>query len=75
MTVRGRQDKDTSVANAVTVRVELQRRLTAGGSRVRSIIAHPAIATTTLARGTSSGRIYRLSWFLDDPEHGALSLM
>jgi len=54
--------------------VELQRRLTAGGSRVRWIIAHPAIATTTLARGTSSGRIYRLSWFLDDPEHGALSL-
>ncbi|WP_394377856.1 oxidoreductase [Streptomyces cacaoi] len=53
--------------------IELQRRLAAAGSRIRSIAAHPGIATTTLAgfnrrmSGSLLGRV-----FLNDPEHGAL---
>ena len=57
--------------------VELQRRLTASGSSVRSIIAHPGIATTSLAshaRGIS-GKINNFSFFLNDAEHGALPLL
>lgn len=52
--------------------LELQRRLDAAGSPVRSLLAHPGIATTTLAAHSSSGRINRLKVLLNDPEHGAL---
>ncbi|MFJ4654324.1 hypothetical protein ACIP5Y_23900 [Nocardia sp. NPDC088792] len=51
---------------------ELQRRLTAAGSRLRCIVAHPGIATTNLAAHSSSGRINKLGFLLNDPEHGAL---
>jgi NAD(P)-dependent dehydrogenase (short-subunit alcohol dehydrogenase family) len=52
--------------------LELQRRLRAVGSPVRSVLAHPGIATTTLAAHSSANRINRLRFLLNDPEHGAL---
>jgi hypothetical protein len=52
--------------------LELQRRLDAAGSPVRSVLAHPGIATTTLAAHSPSGRINSLRFLLNDPEHGAL---
>ncbi|HSZ47086.1 MAG TPA: SDR family NAD(P)-dependent oxidoreductase [Streptosporangiaceae bacterium] len=51
---------------------ELQRRLTAAGSPVRSILAHPGIATTSLAAHSSSNFINHLPFLLNDAEHGAL---
>lgn len=53
---------------------ELQRRLTAAGSSVRSIAAHPGIATTSLAAhaGGLTALISRLTFLQNDPEHGAL---
>ena len=52
--------------------LELQRRLDAAGSPVRSVLAHPGIATTSLAAHSSSTAINHFSFFLNDPEHGAL---
>jgi NAD(P)-dependent dehydrogenase (short-subunit alcohol dehydrogenase family) len=52
--------------------LELQRRLTASGSRVRSVLAHPGIATTSLAAHSSANVINRFAFLLNDPEHGAL---
>jgi NAD(P)-dependent dehydrogenase (short-subunit alcohol dehydrogenase family) len=52
--------------------LELQRRLTAAGSPVRSVLAHPGIATTALAAHSPANRINRLRFLLNDPEHGAL---
>lgn len=52
--------------------LELQRRLTASGSPVRSMVAHPGIATTTLASHSASNRINKLRFLLNDPAHGAL---
>jgi NAD(P)-dependent dehydrogenase (short-subunit alcohol dehydrogenase family) len=52
--------------------LELQRRLTAAGGPVRSVLAHPGIATTALAAHSSTNRINRLGFLLNDPEHGAL---
>jgi NAD(P)-dependent dehydrogenase (short-subunit alcohol dehydrogenase family) len=50
--------------------IELQRRLTAAGSRVRSIAAHPGIAPTNLAG--DKNRIKRLTFLLNDVERAAL---
>jgi NAD(P)-dependent dehydrogenase (short-subunit alcohol dehydrogenase family) len=61
-----------SKLQVVLYSLELQRRLTAAGSTVRSIVAHPGIATTTLAAHSSSNAINRFSLLLNDPEHGAL---
>ncbi len=54
--------------------LELQRRLRlrAADRPVRSVLAHPGIATTTLAAHSSANRINRLRFLLNDPEHGAL---
>ena len=52
--------------------LELQRRLEAAGSPVRSLLAHPGIATTTLAAHSPAGRINSLGFLLNDPERGAL---
>jgi NAD(P)-dependent dehydrogenase (short-subunit alcohol dehydrogenase family) len=54
--------------------LELQRRLVAAGSSVRSMIAHPGIATTNLTAHRGSG-INRLGALLNDAEHGALPLL
>ncbi|MET7987795.1 MULTISPECIES: SDR family NAD(P)-dependent oxidoreductase [unclassified Streptomyces] len=53
----------------------LQRRLTASGSRVRSVLAHPGIATTTLAAHSRANAVNRLSFLLNSPERGALSIL
>jgi NAD(P)-dependent dehydrogenase (short-subunit alcohol dehydrogenase family) len=55
--------------------LELQRRLTAAGSPVRSVLAHPGIATTALAAHSAANRINRLRFLLNDPEHGALPIL
>lgn len=52
--------------------LELQRQLTASGSPVRSVLAHPGIATTSLAAHSSANVINRFKFLLNDPEHGAL---
>ncbi|SEL31817.1 SDR family NAD(P)-dependent oxidoreductase [Streptacidiphilus jiangxiensis] len=52
--------------------LELQRRLTASGSPVRSVLAHPGIATTSLAAHSSANLVNRFAFLLNDPEHGAL---
>jgi len=52
--------------------LELQRRLEASGSPVRSVLAHPGIATTALAAHSPAGRINSLKFLLNDPERGAL---
>ena len=61
-----------SKLHIVLFSLELQRRLNTAGSSVRSVLAHPGIATTTLAAHSSSNAINRLSILLNDPEHGAL---
>jgi NAD(P)-dependent dehydrogenase (short-subunit alcohol dehydrogenase family) len=55
--------------------LELQRRLTASGSAVRSVLAHPGIASTSLAAHSSSNWINRLRFLINDPEHGALPVL
>ena len=55
--------------------LELNRRLTASGSRIRSLIAHPGIATTNLVShvGGFPGVMNRATRFMvNDAEHGAL---
>lgn len=55
---------------------ELQRRLTEAGSPVRSVVAHPGIASTDLAMHSRSGRLTNaLRFMFNDPERGALSLL
>jgi NAD(P)-dependent dehydrogenase (short-subunit alcohol dehydrogenase family) len=61
-----------SKLQVVLFSLELQRRLTAAGSPVRSILAHPGIATTALAAHSSSNAINRFPFLLNDAEHGAL---
>jgi NAD(P)-dependent dehydrogenase (short-subunit alcohol dehydrogenase family) len=61
-----------SKLQVVLFSLELQRRLDAHGSKVRSVLAHPGIATTSLAAHSSANAINRLSFLLNDPEHGAL---
>lgn len=63
-----------SKLEVVLFSLELQRRLRlrAAGRPVRSVLAHPGIATTALAAHSSANRINRLGFLLNDPEHGAL---
>jgi NAD(P)-dependent dehydrogenase (short-subunit alcohol dehydrogenase family) len=55
--------------------LELQRRLTASGSPVRSVLAHPGIATTSLTAHSSANAINRFKFLLNDAEHGALPIL
>ena len=56
--------------------LELQRRLEAGGSPVRSILAHPGIASTNLARHAPSGKVtHALRFLFNDPATGALAIL
>ncbi|MGD3108911.1 SDR family NAD(P)-dependent oxidoreductase [Streptomyces sp. YGL11-2] len=63
--------RDSKLA-LVLFSLELQRRLTASGSPVKSVLAHPGIATTSLAAHSSANVINRFTFLLNDPEHGAL---
>lgn len=64
---------DSKLADVVFAN-ELNRRLVASGSRVRSLTAHPGIARTDLVSHSKSmfGRINMLGPLLNDVEHGAL---
>lgn len=65
---------DSKLANLLFT-LELQRRLTAAGSSVRAVAAHPGIATTNLTSHihTIGGRLGRaFKHLFNDAEHGAL---
>jgi NAD(P)-dependent dehydrogenase (short-subunit alcohol dehydrogenase family) len=66
--------RDSKLA-LVLFSLELQRRLTASGSPLRSVLAHPGIATTSLAAHSSANVVNRFGFLLNDPEHGALPLL
>jgi NAD(P)-dependent dehydrogenase (short-subunit alcohol dehydrogenase family) len=55
--------------------LELQRRLTARGSRVRSVLASPGIARTALAAHSRSNVVNRVKFLTNTPERGALSVL
>jgi NAD(P)-dependent dehydrogenase (short-subunit alcohol dehydrogenase family) len=62
-----------SKLNLILFSTELQRRLAASGSPVRSVIAHPGIAPTNLARHSAAGKVTAALRFLfNDAGHGAL---
>ncbi|WP_299037923.1 SDR family NAD(P)-dependent oxidoreductase [uncultured Pseudokineococcus sp.] len=64
--------RDSKLAQ-VLFSLELQRRLTASGSAVRSVLAHPGIARTGLVDHSSQKAVLRLGGrLLNDAEHGAL---
>jgi NAD(P)-dependent dehydrogenase (short-subunit alcohol dehydrogenase family) len=64
--------RDSKLAQ-VLFSLELQRRLTASGSAVRSVLAHPGIAHTALVDHSSQKAVLRLGGrLLNDAEHGAL---
>ena len=54
--------------------LELQRRLTAAGSSVRSIAAHPGVAPTNLSThlGGLTALSGKMTFLQNDAEHGAL---
>ncbi|ADJ47954.1 short-chain dehydrogenase/reductase [Amycolatopsis mediterranei S699] len=55
--------------------LELQRRLDARGSVVRSVLASPGIARTGLAAHSRSDIVNRVPFLTNSPEQGALSLL
>jgi NAD(P)-dependent dehydrogenase (short-subunit alcohol dehydrogenase family) len=66
---------DSKLAD-VLFALELQRRLDAAGSAVRSVVAHPGIASTNLSRHAVSGRVtHALRFLFNDPDTGALSIL
>jgi NAD(P)-dependent dehydrogenase (short-subunit alcohol dehydrogenase family) len=69
---RPKQAYNDAKLQVVLFSLELQRRLTESGSAVRSIVAHPGIATTALAAHSSSNVVNRFPLLLNDAEHGAL---
>lgn len=65
-----------SKLRVVLFSTELQRRLTGAGSPVRSIVAHPGIASTELATASTAGKItHALRFLFNDVERGALSIL
>lgn len=66
---------ESSKLAVVLFSLELQRRLTAVGSHVRSVIAHPGVARTGLVTHSPLGFVNRLPFLVQDVEHGALPLM
>ncbi|MCT9009040.1 SDR family NAD(P)-dependent oxidoreductase [Streptomyces rhizosphaerihabitans] len=71
----GMRAYEASKLAVVLFSLELQRRLTADGSPVRSVLASPGIARTTLAAHSRSNVINRLTFLTNHPERGALSLL
>jgi NAD(P)-dependent dehydrogenase (short-subunit alcohol dehydrogenase family) len=55
--------------------LELQRRLGAAGSPVRSVIAHPGVARTGLVTHSKLNIVNRLPFLVQDVGHGALPLL
>jgi NAD(P)-dependent dehydrogenase (short-subunit alcohol dehydrogenase family) len=71
----GMRAYEASKLAVVLFSLELQRRLTAAGSPVRSVLASPGIARTALAAHSRSNVINRFKFLTNDPEHGALPLL
>lgn len=66
---------EASKLAVVLFSLELQRRLTASGSHVRSVIAHPGVARTGLVTHSPLRFVNRLPFLVQDVEHGALPLL
>jgi len=71
----GMQAYQASKLAVVLFSLELQRRLTAAGSPVRSVLASPGIARTSLAAHSRSNVVNRLTFLTNTPERGALSIL
>ncbi|MFD6287325.1 SDR family NAD(P)-dependent oxidoreductase, partial [Streptomyces sp. NPDC060205] len=71
----GMQAYQASKLAVVLFSLELQRRLTATGSPVRSVLASPGIARTSLAAQSRSNIVNRFTFLTNDPERGALSVL
>ncbi|MEV6510373.1 SDR family NAD(P)-dependent oxidoreductase [Streptomyces sp. NPDC051642] len=71
----GMQAYQASKLAVVLFSLELQRRLTAAGSPVRSVLASPGIARTALAAHSRSNIVNRFTFLTNTPERGALSLL
>lgn len=69
------QAYNDSKLEIVLFSLELQRRLEAARSPVRSVLAHPGIASTTLAAHSPAGRINSLRFLINNPERGALATL
>ena len=72
---RGLAVYEASKLAVVLVSLELQGRLTAAGSTVRSIVAHPGVARTGLVSHSSLNLVNRLPFLVQGVEQGALPLM
>lgn len=71
----GNAYNDSKLA-VVLFSTELQRRLTEAGSPVRSLVAHPGIASTELATHSTAGRVtHALRLLFNDVERGALPIL
>ena len=66
---------EASKLAVVLFSLELQRRLTAGGSHVRSVVAHPGVARTGLVTHSPLNVVNRLPFLVQDVERGALPLL
>jgi NAD(P)-dependent dehydrogenase (short-subunit alcohol dehydrogenase family) len=66
---------ESSKLAVVLFSLELQRRLTAAGSHLRSVVAHPGVARTGLVTHSKLGIVNRLPFLVQDVEHGALPLL
>ena len=72
---RGLAVYEASKLAVVLFSLELQRRLSAAGSAVRSVVAHPGVARTGLVTHSKLGLVNRLPMLVQDVEHGALPLL
>lgn len=66
---------ESSKLAVVLFSLELQRRLTAAGSTVRSVVAHPGVARTGLVSHSPLRLVNRLPFLVQDAEQGALPLL
>jgi NAD(P)-dependent dehydrogenase (short-subunit alcohol dehydrogenase family) len=71
-TYKGLQAYHDSKLAVALYSLELQRRLAASGSAVRSIVAHPGVAPTNLVSHSSANAVMRLRFLLNTVEKGAL---
>ncbi|MBF4998056.1 SDR family NAD(P)-dependent oxidoreductase [Nocardia sp. BSTN01] len=74
-TYNGMAAYQASKLAVVLFSLELQRRLAAEGSPVRSVLASPGIARTSLAAHSPANIINRLTFLTNSPERGALSVL
>ncbi|NSL43147.1 SDR family NAD(P)-dependent oxidoreductase [Streptomyces sp. 8P21H-1] len=66
---------ESSKLAVILFSLELQRRLTAAGSPVRSVVAHPGVARTGLVTHSKLNIVNRLPFLVQDVEQGALPLL